>query len=165
MSKKLIAITLVTTTILVAGVGATQARKAFIEHGMKRPDFSELDLNKDGKLSKDELASFATARFGEADTNGDGMLSKAEMMAQAQAKMTLRAGNRIDRMFSHKDTNNDGLLSPEELRGKFDPAKAFARLDKDGDGVISAQEFAVLQHKRGGHGPKTGAQHDMHLSD
>ena len=46
----------------------------------KPADFKQLDANKDGKLSRDEVAGDAmwTADFDAADTNKDGYLSKAE---------------------------------------------------------------------------------------
>jgi hypothetical protein len=41
--------------------------------------FAAADTNKDGKLTKDELANFMWKRFGKADSNGDQGITKEEM--------------------------------------------------------------------------------------
>jgi Ca2+-binding EF-hand superfamily protein len=96
----------------------------FIDHneaaGNKRlsEHFDEIDTNKDGKLSKDELkAHFAAhhakshekfeAKFKAADKDGDGALSKEEAQA---AKMP-----HIVKNFDAIDANKDGKVTPDEL--------------------------------------------------
>ena len=49
--------------------------------------------------------------------------------------------------FRAADTNGDGYLSQDEMRNRFPHvAKEFARIDRDGDGRVSFQEF--VQAKR-----------------
>lgn len=52
------------------------------------PDFSKLDTNHDGKLSKDEAMSDPTlsAKFTELDSDKDGLLSETEMNAAAKKR-------------------------------------------------------------------------------
>lgn len=53
----------------------------------------------------------------------------------------------IEREFKSADSNCDGYLSPDEMRAHFPfLAREFSRVDKDGDGRISQQEF--MQAKR-----------------
>ena len=56
------------------------------EHGQQKPaastEFTQLDANKDGALSKDELATHRLAsHFGMLDSNKDGKLSPQEFSA------------------------------------------------------------------------------------
>ncbi len=81
--------------------------------------FDEIDSNKDGKISKDELkahfaASHAKAhekfaeKFKAADKDGDGALSKDEVQASQMPQLA--------KNFDAIDANKDGKLTQEELR-------------------------------------------------
>ena len=90
-------------------------------HAGQEARFKELDTNKDGKLSQDELFARTpaapgnvlpsdrqferqTAYFQRVDTDKDGFVSKAEFMAQA------------DRNFARCDTDKDGRTNTAECR-------------------------------------------------
>jgi hypothetical protein len=54
--------------------------------------FAAADTNKDGKLTKDELANFVWKRFAKADANGDQAVTKEELQNFAKQRVaTLRA--------------------------------------------------------------------------
>ena len=59
--------------------------------------------------------------------------------------------------FHALDKNKDGYLSQDELKAGGQGMPSFSTLDKDGDGKISAQEWA--DHQKGAAGPSgpTGA--------
>jgi hypothetical protein len=118
-----------------------------------RPSFETLDANSDGSLSVAEFKAMAAQRFAGADTNGDGVLSLEELVAAATARAAERAATMITRMIEFRDTDGDGALSQVEM-GSDNGQRMFGRLDANGDGVISAEEYAQAQEraKRGGRG-------------
>ena len=72
--------------------------------------FDQIDTNKDGFLSKDELAAARTrikdAIFAHIDTDADGRISRDEAAGFP----------RLARHFDQVDANKDGYLTKEELR-------------------------------------------------
>ncbi|WP_294353741.1 EF-hand domain-containing protein [uncultured Sphingomonas sp.] len=61
--------------------------------------------------------------------------------------------SRRERRVLAADTDGDGKVSRAEYlaaatRGKGDPARRFARLDRNGDGVVDRQEIASLLARR-----------------
>jgi hypothetical protein len=57
------------------------------------PSFSELDKDKDGKISKEEMPEQGRQFFGMMDANGDGFVDQAEQKAAAErAKQFQRQG-------------------------------------------------------------------------
>lgn len=71
-----------------------------------------------------------------ADTDGDGKISLQEWEA-FQAKRNVKGDPA--KSFARIDTNHDGFINKAELDAFF--AKRFAKLDKNGDGVLTADEM------------------------
>ena len=88
--------------------------------------FDQIDANKDGQLSRDEMHAWkkahkhahkhgnktdrqarAAERFKHADSNGDGKISRAEAEKNAP---------RLAKKFDAIDANKDGQLTQDELR-------------------------------------------------
>ena len=77
--------------------------------------FDQIDANRDGQVTADELRAFHEARraaahaehFKKVDTDGDGRISKAEAQANAP---------RLAAHFEQIDANADGFLTAEELK-------------------------------------------------
>ena len=73
--------------------------------------FSTIDINKDNKLSHDEVGELAKDKeFLDGDTDKDGALSITEVIAEKLAD------------FESADTNGDGSLNVEEVT-KFKPGQ------------------------------------------
>ena len=111
--------------------------------------FAQRDANKDGFLSRDEMKQIRSENRSERmlrrhDTNGDGVLDEAEL----EAANDKRADKRQARMLKWLDVNDDGKLSFEEVSARRDPAKLIERLDTDGNGSVSAAEFAKARESR-----------------
>lgn len=113
--------------------------------------FNQIDMNHDGKVTKDELAAelqrelqIANARiaqqleakFRQLDTNHDGQLSLQEFMA---IQPRLQPSETPEQMIQRLDANHDGELTAEEFRAA-EMAK-FNRIDANHDGVITPAEM------------------------
>ncbi len=96
------------------------------------------DLNGNGRLSLEEFSvKPPQVRFRQMDRNGDGGLSVGEFhrgdMASARFRQALK-------VFALVDRNDDGKVDFGEYQNRTQEARA-ARMDEDGDGQLSLQEF------------------------
>ena len=103
-------------------------------------DFATLDADKDGKVTKVEIEAHKTARFEQADTNKDGKLSAEEMTAARDAMMAQRKADRMAQMIARLDKDGDGMISMAEMPNPPNADKMFERVDTDKDGAISQAE-------------------------
>lgn len=144
------------TTAIAAGLFAS-AVDAKPRGGMERerPSFTELDTNSDGVLSQEELQAPMQERFAAADTNGDGALSAEELAEAAQTR-------RAERMVQRLDQNDDGLIQAEEMMAGRGDRSPMERIDVDGNGEISEEEFADAQERHGDRGDRRGKRGHGH---
>ena len=125
--------------------------------------FAQLDANKDGQLSADEIRAENKRLFERllrtADKNKDARLSLEEFSAGLAPEDRAKADNpggenderrpegrpAPERMFRRLDANRDGKVTldevPEPRREGF--KRLIARGDKDGDSALSAAEFSA----------------------
>lgn len=126
-----------------------------------RDFFRQLDANRDGQVSMEEVPDQVAQRFemlmDRADRNGDDLLSEKELMTvsrmlqaresrakQANAKKMRpqEVAKAIERMLKRLDTDKDRRVSrkeaPRRMAGRFD------RLDSDGSGYLERKEIAAL---------------------
>jgi len=123
--------------------------------------FTQLDVNKDGQLTTDEIPDDRRSLFDRllriGDKNSDGKLDADEFAAGLSGGREKagspseperparpdRDGRGPGRLFDRLDANGDGKIEldevPEPGRERF--KKLIARVDKDGDGAITRQEF------------------------
>ena len=122
-----------------------------------------LDANKDGVLTIEEVPERMQPMFQRGDTNHDGKLTGDEIraMAEAQADPQGRPAGRnnaavqlrTDPITDAIDFDHDGIFSAAEIASA---PGALKTLDKNGDGMLSAEELRVRQQT-----PRERAAHSM----
>ncbi len=123
--------------------GFNQAQ--FKGHGMRRHGFrrgrtgqrliENFDTDKDGKLTQSEVDKARAGRLAKFDTDKDGRLSLKEYEALWLDAMRERM---VDR-FQHLDADGDGRVTAEEFAKPL--ASIVARLDRDDDGSLTRKDF------------------------
>ena len=105
--------------------------------------FRDADANNDGVVSFEELQAIhpdvSLERFDALDRNGDGVLSGEDLPAPRPEDPSAR----LLRLLHEADANGDGAVTLDELRAIHPDFSedAFARLDLNGDGVLSREDL------------------------
>lgn len=181
MRKTLLAGVVVLGLAATAGVATAQsperparAQRADTDHDgrISRAEFvsrrvdrlTAADANGDGAVTREERQARrqagqqqrAEARFTRLDTNNDGALSRAEFTARTMGDRPARAhrgpGHGGPRMARHATRGAErGPVQIADARAKTE--QAFARMDTDNDGFITADERragmrAAREHRR-----------------
>lgn len=127
----------IAAALATASVGAA----AFAGHPDGR--FSRYDKDGDGKIAVSEIDAHKKDFAARADADGDGYITKEEMSAMHEARKAEHEARRFP------DANNDGVVDRREFE---DAAREhFAKLDSDGNGLISKEEMAERRGHRRGH--------------
>lgn len=136
----------VITTLLIAGLASSNL--AFADRGGPGKFMRFFDTNQDGTVTLDEFESASQARFERMDTNKDGQVTSGEFQSYVEARRNEKQADRLKKM----DTDNDGQVSKEEyVAYKSERASnKFTRMDKNQDGVLSADELKACR-KHGHH--------------
>jgi len=113
-----------------------------------REAFTRLDVNKDGKLGKDEAKGPFQENFDRFDANKDGFLSEDEIARPGGGQFNPRE------IFARLDENKDGKLSESEAKGQF--KENFLRLDSNADGFVTEEEIARAGGRRPDGSPGAG---------
>ena len=101
------------------------------------------DTNKDGFVDRAEWTAGQEARFKQLDTDKDGKLSKDELFARSPSApgSVLPSDRQLERQeafFRRMDRDRDGFVSKAEFMAQAE--RNFARCDLDRDGRINTAE-------------------------
>ncbi len=122
------------------------ARPSMFDHMLKK-----MDTDGDGKISSAEFQAAAAARFAAIDTQGTGKITAEQIASSKPANE--RAEKFADREVAKIGTN--GVITKDQYLAA---AQAhFAKLDKNGDGYITADELPAgrwAPHKNGAANPQ-----------
>lgn len=120
--------------------------------------FAEFDANKDGSVSREELAGVPDSVFALLDRNGDGRIEAGEVgRARGARRPAGRAGDppappeatapvsaeerlaRLKEAFDRRDLNKDGLLDGAETTDRMRQG-----VDADKDGKVTFEEYSAM---------------------
>ena len=134
--------------------------------------FNQIDINDDGKISKDELYNELKDRlnikdlkkeidiiFRNLDMDGNGYIEYEEFIRAAVNKEFFVSDEVIEFAFKFFDKDNSGDITYDEIKEVFKDSmikkskedislkKIINEVDKNGDGVISYEEFVLAMKK------------------
>lgn len=123
--------------------------------------FKQSDTNKDGALSKEEMAASRMQRLSGSDTNKDGFISADELAAHRAAMESTRKDKHFAGFAGRFDANKDGKVALEEIEGFESPF--FKKADANGDGKLTMEEMKAAKAKA--HEGMGGGKQGMYQPD
>jgi YD repeat-containing protein len=118
-----------------------------------RQNFTNLDHNRDGKLTSNEW-HFDLETFRRVDNNNDKAIQLAEFLGEGIDDVR-------DDSFDNLDVNNNGRVERAEWYGG---ANEFRRLDRNGDGILSRYEVVGNQNSMDSYDEFGGLDYDRNGS-
>lgn len=139
---------------LLAGAGSLPASSPVVLPGRPvahdRQAFEVIDVDKDGRVTKDEYMKYELRRrFEAADVNKDGKVSKEEYLASIKNEPRARHGEDEWKLLnSGKDSITIDDLMHNDLAAKEVSAE-FKKLDRAGRGYVTMAEWTKKEKRRG----------------
>lgn len=120
------------------------------ERGAKM--LERVDTNGDGNISLEEVEASKAEKFSSTDLNGDGGITLEEMTASKEARRAERKAERAERAFARLDKNGDGSVTVAEFEARDSKRQMnwFEKADTDSDGVVTeAEREAAWSFRKG----------------
>jgi hypothetical protein len=114
-----------------------------LAQGREGAPLEQADANHDGKVTKQEYIDARAAQFARMDRNGDGFIDAADMREDANERGQRAAAALRGRI----DSNGDGKISKEEFVNA--PTMVFDKFDANKDGVLDATELEAARTAAG----------------
>ena len=152
MSKFVAALTALSIALPLIAPAVLAAPDPVEKQTPGRRGMMRYDTNNDGFVDRAEWNAGQEARFKQLDTDKDGKLSRDELFARTPAAPgnvlpTEAQQRRQDSYFRQLDADKDGFVSKAEFMTQAE--KNFARCDLDKDGRITTAECRqALQRRR-----------------
>jgi len=112
------------------------------DHPRLEKMFEKHDVNKDGKITRDEMSEKRHKLFDKLDMDEDGAVTMQEAK-EGHAKLREK---HMAKFLMKIDTDSNGSISEAEF-ASFTMQK-FKKADKDGDGNLTGDELKELRHHR-----------------
>lgn len=105
----------------------------------------EMDADNDGTVTKSEFDGFHARRqaehFAEMDANKDGKLTGDEMTCKQDRSARLKRAEHLAMVFDKADANKDNSLDAKEVKDMPMLSRNFKEVDADKDGKVTREEF------------------------
>jgi hypothetical protein len=127
-------------TILVAVVAPAAIAQPLAGGGI----LGQLDVDRDGKITRQESAEARERLFVRLDSNGDGVVDQDEVEQARQAILdrAAMAEARLSNQWKRMDKDRDGKVSAAEFQAR---TVMFDLADRNGDGVVTTEEIDFLR--------------------
>lgn len=142
--KRVFVITAVIAALAIPSA-VVMAKGGFYHHGDSAGFLNKFDTNADGVLTIDEMPDHRAKKFGHMDMDGDGAVTRDEIDA---ARIKGRR-HKTARMMKHLDLDGDGEITQAEFTARA--LMMFEKADKNGNGVVTADEARKLGRGFKGH--------------
>jgi Ca2+-binding EF-hand superfamily protein len=114
-----------------------------LAQGREGPALEQADADHDGKVTKQEYVDARAAQFSRMDRDGDGYIDEAASRPGGNERGQRAAAAIRGRM----DSNGDGKVSKEEFINA--PTMLFDKFDANKDGVLDATELEAARNAAG----------------